>query len=139
MPESNSCDDVRITLQLRLPQKGNLYHCCHQELELSSQICKPSINDVYHSYQGVATFASNTKSHDDKGRGRQVIAYCDENKISHKQRLSELGISPWSLYYAKRMYAPKEEGENAGELLQLIPGGTFLPNPIKPSRSRCSK
>ena len=24
----------------------------------------------------------------------QVIAYCDENKISYKQRLSELGISP---------------------------------------------
>ena len=23
----------------------------------------------------------------------QVIAYCDENKISYKQRLSELGIS----------------------------------------------
>ena len=69
----------------------------------------------------------------------QVIAYCDENKISYKQRLSELGISPWSFYYAKRKYAPKEEGDNAGELLQLIPGGSFLPNPIKPSRSRSSK
>ena len=31
----------------------------------------------------------------------QVIAYCDENKISYKQRLSELGISPWSFYDAK--------------------------------------
>ena len=69
----------------------------------------------------------------------QVIAYCDENKISYKQRLSELGISPWNFYDAKRKYAPKEEGENAGEFLQLIPGGTFLPNPIKPSRSRSSK
>ena len=29
--------------------------------------------------------------------------------------------------------------ENAGEFLQLIPGETFLPNPIKPSRSRSSK
>ena len=54
----------------------------------------------------------------------QVIAYCDENKISYKQRLSELGISPWNFYDAKRKYAPKEEGENAGEFLQLIPGGT---------------
>ena len=45
----------------------------------------------------------------------QVIAYCDENKISYKQRLSELGISPWNFYDAKRKYAPKEEGENAGE------------------------
>lgn len=65
----------------------------------------------------------------------QVIAYCDENKISYKQRLSELGISPWNFYDAKRKYAPKEEGENAGEFLQLIPGA----NPIKPSRSRSSK
>lgn len=69
----------------------------------------------------------------------QVIAYCDENKISYKQRLEELGINPWSFYDAKRKYAPKEEGENAGEFLQLVPGGSFLPNPIKPSRSRSSK
>ena len=32
----------------------------------------------------------------------QVIANCDENKISCKQRLSELGISPWNFYDAKR-------------------------------------
>ena len=44
----------------------------------------------------------------------QVIAYCDENKISYKQRLAELGVNPWSLYDAKRKYAPKEDGENAG-------------------------
>ena len=69
----------------------------------------------------------------------QVIAYCDENKISYKQRLSELGISPWNFYDAKRKYAPKEEGDNAGEFLQLIPGVSYLPNPIKPSRSRSSK
>lgn len=74
-----------------------------------------------------------------KGEVAQVIAYCDENKISHKQRLSEVGVSPWKLYVAKRKYAPKEEGGNAGEFLQLIPGGSFLPNPIKPSRSRSSK
>ena len=43
----------------------------------------------------------------------QVIAYCDENKISYEQRLSELGISPWCFYDAKRRYAPKEEGDNA--------------------------
>jgi len=28
----------------------------------------------------------------------QIIAYCDENKISYKQRLSELGINPGSFY-----------------------------------------
>ena len=69
----------------------------------------------------------------------QVIAYCDENKISYKQRLAELGVNPWSFYDAKRKYAPQEDGENAGEFLQLVPGGSFLPNPIKPSRSRSSK
>ena len=69
----------------------------------------------------------------------QVIAYCDENKISYKQRLAELGINPWNFYDAKRKYAPKQEGESRGEFLQLVPGGSFLPNPIKPSRSRSSK
>ena len=69
----------------------------------------------------------------------QVIAYCDENKISYKQRLEELGVNPWSFYDAKRKYSPKEEGENSGEFLQLVPGGSFLPNPIKPSRSRSSR
>ena len=67
------------------------------------------------------------------------MAYCDENKISYRQHLSELGISPWNFYDAKRGYAPKEEGENAGEFLQLITGGSFLPNPIRPLRSRSSK
>ena len=69
----------------------------------------------------------------------QVIAYCVENKISYKQRLTELGINPWSFYDAKRKYAPKQEGDNAGEFLQLIPGGSFLPNPIKPARSKSEK
>ena len=59
----------------------------------------------------------------------QVIAYCSENKISYKQRLSELGVNTWSFYDAKRKYTPKQEGDNAGEFLQLIPEGTFLPNP----------
>ena len=74
-----------------------------------------------------------------KEEGLQGIAYCDENKISHRQRLSELGVSPWSFYDAKRKYAPEEEGENAGEFFQLTPRGSFIPTPIKPSRSRSSK
>ena len=69
----------------------------------------------------------------------QVIAYCDENKISYKQRLEELGINPWSFYDAKRKYASKADGENAGEFLQLVPGGAFFPNPIKPARSKSGK
>ena len=55
----------------------------------------------------------------------EVVAYCDENKISYKQRLSELGISEC-----------KQDGDSTGDFLQLVPGGTILPNPIKPARSR---
>ncbi len=67
----------------------------------------------------------------------EVVAYCEANKISYKQRLKELGLSAWSFYDAKRKYAPRQEGDNAGEFLQLVPGGgAFLPNPIKPARSR---
>ena len=47
----------------------------------------------------------------------QIITYCDENKISHKQRLSELGISAGSFYDAKRKYAPKQGDDTAGEFL----------------------
>lgn len=69
----------------------------------------------------------------------QVITYCEENKISYKQRLAEMGVTPWSFYDAKRKYAPKEDGDNAGEFLQLMPGEAFLPNPIKPARSKSGK
>lgn len=56
----------------------------------------------------------------------EIVSYCEEKKISYKQRLAELGINAWSFYDAKRRYAPKQEGDNAGEFLQLIPGGSFL-------------
>ena len=69
----------------------------------------------------------------------QVIAYCDENKISYKQRLSELRINPWNFYEAKRKYEPRQDGHNAEDFQQLVPGGSFLPNQIQPSRSRSSK
>ncbi len=59
-----------------------------------------------------------------------IVAYCSENKVSQKRRLAELGISEWQFYSSKRRYAPNQEGENAGEFLQLVPGGSFLPDPI---------
>lgn len=68
-----------------------------------------------------------------------IVAWCSENKISQKRRLSELGISEWQFYSAKRKYAPRQEGDNGGEFQQLVPGGTFLPDPIKPSRSRSAR
>ena len=45
----------------------------------------------------------------------QVIAYCEENKVSYKQRLDELGIDARMIYDAKRKYAPKLEADNAGK------------------------
>ena len=87
----------------------------------------------------MATFASNDQAMMTKEEVAQVIAYCEENKISYKQRLTELGIDLWRFYDAKRKYAPKQEGNNAGEFLQLVPGGSFLPDPIKPARSRSGK
>lgn len=60
----------------------------------------------------------------------QVIAYCEENKVSYKQRLDELGIAAWMFYDAKRKYAPKQEADIAGGFLQLASGGTFFPSPI---------
>ena len=66
----------------------------------------------------------------------QVIAYCEEKKVSYKQRLDELGIDARMIYDAKRKYAPKQEADNAGDFLQLVPGVTFFPSAIKPARSR---
>ena len=68
-----------------------------------------------------------------------IVTYCEENKVGYKHRLAELGISTWAFYDAKRKYAPKAEGDNAGEFLQLVPEGSFLPNPIRPPRSRSGR
>ena len=65
-----------------------------------------------------------------------IVAYCAENNVSQKKRLKELGIHEWQFYDAKRKYAPKQDGNNAGEFLQLVPGGPFLLDPIRPARSR---
>ena len=65
-----------------------------------------------------------------------IVAYCEEKKVSHKQRLDELGISTWTFYDSKRKFAPKQDRDNAGEYLQLLPGESFLANPIKPPCSR---
>lgn len=49
--------------------KKNSQHTINYILNINIQSKHP-INDVYQDCYGVATFASNTKSHDDKGRGR---------------------------------------------------------------------
>lgn len=42
----------------------------------------------------------------------QVFAYFDENDVSQKQQLEELGIPAWKIYDAKRKYALKQERDN---------------------------
>lgn len=68
-----------------------------------------------------------------------IESYCNDNKISRKNRLAELGVSEWCFYSSKRRYAPSREGASVGEFLQLEPGGAFLPDPIRPARSRSAR
>ena len=42
----------------------------------------------------------------------QVITYCEENKISYKQRLAEMGVNPWNFYDAKRKYPGADAHRN---------------------------
>ena len=69
----------------------------------------------------MATFASKTKSHDDKGRSRPGDCLLRREQDQLKQRLAELGVNLWSFYDAKRKYAPKEAGEKAYEEF-YVPG-----------------
>lgn len=52
----------------------------------------------------------------------EIVRYCHENGQSYKERLKELGISPWKFYDAKRRYSQKEASE--GKFLQLTPGNS---------------
>ena len=69
----------------------------------------------------------------------QIVSYCEEHNISYKRRLEELGIAEWKFYDAKRKYAAKDEMAGTGEFLQLVSGGVFQSDPIRPSRIRSGK
>ena len=49
--------------------------------------------------------------------------------------MAELRINAWVFYDAKRRYTPKQEIDNAGKFLHLIP----KEYPAEPSKSRSSK
>lgn len=66
-----------------------------------------------------------------------IVAYCDEHKISFKQRLEELGIPGWRFYDAKRRYSVDLEGSQ-GEFLQLTPD-TFSSASVLSRRHRGGK
>ena len=50
----------------------------------------------------------------------EVVTYCEENKVCFRQRLEELGVPAWAFCDAKHKYASKQEGDNAGDFLQLV-------------------
>ena len=54
-----------------------------------------------------------------------IVKYCNDNGVSYKARLSELGVPEWKFFVSKRRYA-KEQASSAspaGEFLQLTAGG----------------
>ena len=64
-----------------------------------------------------------------------IEEYCAEHNISHKDRLEELGISPWSYYAAKRKYREDDKsGDTTGQFVQLS-SGRFVPQTMPPART----
>ena len=58
-----------------------------------------------------------------------IMTYCQEQGISYKTRLAELGIPEWRFYESKSRYAREQESETREkeEFLQLTSGGEFVP------------
>ena len=53
----------------------------------------------------------------------EIDQYCQEHKMSYKQRLNELEIPFWIFYKAKRKYRLEDEASSgAGEFVQMVPG-----------------
>lgn len=65
---------------------------------------------------------------------KQIMSYCEEQKISFKTRLQELDIPLWKFYDAKRKYIAHDN--DFGGFLELLPGSQFFSNAIKPGRTR---
>lgn len=69
----------------------------------------------------------------------KIASYCQEHKITYKERLDELKIPYWTFYKAKRKYRLQDEAspESRGEFKQLTPG-TFSPGamPVRSNRSK---
>ena len=53
----------------------------------------------------------------------EIDQYCQEHKMSYRQRLEELDIPFWNFYKAKRKYRLEDEASiNVGEFVQMVPG-----------------
>ena len=45
----------------------------------------------------------------------EIMTYCQEHTVSHKDRLAELGIAPWRFYDAKSRFAKQQaQAESCG-------------------------
>jgi len=54
-----------------------------------------------------------------------IVLYCKDNNVSFKDRLRELGITPWRFYEAKASM----HKNNNNELLEIGNKGNFIPCP----------
>ena len=53
----------------------------------------------------------------------EIDQYCQEHKMSYRQRLEELSIPSWTFYKAKRKYRMQDEAASVpGEFVQMVPG-----------------
>ena len=53
----------------------------------------------------------------------EIDQYCQEHKMSYRQRLEELSIPSWTFYKAKRKYRMQDEATSVpGEFVQMVPG-----------------
>lgn len=61
-----------------------------------------------------------------------IISYCKNNKISRKDRLKELGLSPWSFYQSRKKYLALEarSGSNVGEFVRLSSTGEYVSDSV---------
>lgn len=60
-----------------------------------------------------------------------IVKYCNDNGVSYKARLSELGVPEWRFFESNRHYAkePASSSSPSGEFRQLTAGGDFVPMP----------
>lgn len=72
----------------------------------------------------------------------EIDSYCQEHRISYRQRLEELNIPFWTFYKAKRKYRQQDEASSTGPgggFVQLQPGlSESGAMPVRNSRGRKS-
>ena len=54
-----------------------------------------------------------------------IVLYCKENKVSFKERLTELEITPWRFYAAKKKYLKIE----SNDFIDIGNNGNFIACP----------